>query len=135
VTLIDTPGAELSRRAEEGALAGEISRSIEAMVRLRVPTVSVLMGRGTGGAALALLPAERVLATEHAWLAPLPPEGASVILHRTTALAAELARAQRIGAPELYEDGTVHRVLAEPEDPDAFAAGIARAIGEELQQR
>ena len=134
VTVIDTPGAELSRSAEEGALAGEISRCIEAMVRLRVPSVSVLMGRGTGGAALALLPAGRVLAAEHAWLAPLPPEGASAILHRTTGHAAELARAQRIGAPELLQDGTVHRVFAEPEDPALLAAGVAAAIGDELRR-
>jgi acetyl-CoA carboxylase carboxyl transferase subunit beta len=134
VTVIDTPGAELSREAEEGALAGEISRCIEAMVRLPVRTVSVLMGRGSGGAALALLPADRVVAAGHAWLAPLPPEGASAILHRTTGHAAEVARAQRIGAPELFEDGIVHRVLAEPDDPAAFVAVVVDAIGDELRR-
>src|SRR5699024_4317511 len=82
VTVIDTPGADLSPHAEEGALAGEIARSIAHMTTLTVPTVSVLLGEGTGGGALALLPARRVVAAGNAWLSPLPPEGASAILFK-----------------------------------------------------
>jgi acetyl-CoA carboxylase carboxyl transferase subunit beta len=74
-----------------------------------------------------------VLATEHAWLTPLPPEGASVILHRTTERAAELARAQRIGAADLLRDGTVDRILPEPTaSPDALVPIVVAAIEEEL---
>ncbi|MEO6473205.1 MAG: carboxyl transferase domain-containing protein, partial [Aeromicrobium sp.] len=80
VSFIDTPGAELSPEAEEGAIAGEIARCISYMSSLRVPSVSVLLGQGCGGGALALLPASRVIAAEHAWLSPLPPEGASAIV-------------------------------------------------------
>ena len=50
--------------------------------RLDIPTVSFLLGQGTGGGALALVPADRVLAAHHGWLSPLPPEGASAIVHR-----------------------------------------------------
>ena len=79
VTIVDTPGAELSQRAEEGAIAGEIARCLAGLATLSVPTVSVILGQGCGGGALALLPARRVIAAERAWLMPLPPEGASVI--------------------------------------------------------
>ena len=56
VTVIDTPGAELSVAAEERAVAGEIARCIATMTRMRVPTLAVLLGQGCGGGALALLP-------------------------------------------------------------------------------
>ena len=85
LTIIDTPGAALSRAAEEGGLAGEIARCLADMVALPVPTVCLLLGEGAGGGALALLPADRVVAAQHAWVAPLPPEGASEILYRTVA--------------------------------------------------
>ena len=62
VTVIDTPGAELSVSAEERAVAGEIARCIATMTRMRVPSVAILLGQGCGGGALALLPARRVLA-------------------------------------------------------------------------
>ena len=77
VTLIDTPGAALSREAEEGGLAGEIARCLQDLVMLKAPTLAVLLGQGTGGGALALVPADRVLAAANGWLGPLPPEGAS----------------------------------------------------------
>ena len=99
VTVIDTPGADLSPRAEEGALAGEIARCLADMSRLTVPSVSVLLGQGCGGGALALLPADRVIAAEHAWLSPLPPEGASAIVHDDVEHAAEMAERQRDRRP------------------------------------
>jgi acetyl-CoA carboxylase carboxyl transferase subunit beta len=132
VTVIDTAGARLIREAEEGALAGEIARCLQELTTLPVPTLSLLLGQGTGGAALALLPADRVLAAEHAWLAPLPPEGASVILHRTTERAAELAVAQRIGAADLLRDGTVDRVIPEPDTAPAFVRAMGAALKAEL---
>jgi acetyl-CoA carboxylase carboxyl transferase subunit beta len=132
VTVIDTAGARLSREAEEGALAGEIARCLQELTTLPVPTLSLLLGQGTGGAALALLPADRVLAAGHAWLAPLPPEGASVILHRTTERAAELAVAQRVGAADLLRDGTVDRVIPEPDTAPAFVHTMSAALRAEL---
>lgn len=130
VTVIDTPGAELSARAEEGAIAGEIARCIATMTTLEVPTVAVLLGQGCGGGALALLPAEVVVATEHAWLSPLPPEGASIIVHGDTTHAAELARSQRVGARSLLEAGVVHHLV--PEVPGESARDLARAVVAEV---
>jgi acetyl-CoA carboxylase carboxyl transferase subunit beta len=134
--VIDTVGAALSKEAEERGLAPEIARCIADLVTLDTPTISVLLGQGTGGGALALLPADRVLAATHGWLAPLPPEGASAIVYRDTDHAAELARAQRIRAADLLQDGIVDRIV--PELPDAadepvdFARRMVAAIAEEL---
>ncbi|MDQ4501551.1 carboxyl transferase domain-containing protein [Sinomonas sp. ASV322] len=129
VTVIDTPGAELSARAEEQAIAGGIADCIAGMLALSVPTVAVLLGEGTGGGALALAAAARTVAAENAWLAPLPPEGASVIVHGVPSRAPELSAAQRISARELFEDGFVHELVREDADfPAAVAGAVARQL-------
>lgn len=129
VTVIDTPGAELSQAAEEGSVAGEIARCIATMTTMTVPTVALLMGQGCGGGALALLPATVVIAAQHAWLSPLPPEGASVIVHGAPDHAAELAARQRARAADLLEDGIVHVVV--PEEPGEDQASLATALAAE----
>ncbi|MYS80754.1 carboxyl transferase domain-containing protein [Embleya scabrispora] len=120
LTVIDTAGATLSVAAEEGGLAKEIAACLAELTTLRTPTVSLLLGRGTGGGALALLPADRVLAAQNAWVAPLPPEGASAIVHGHPLYAADMSRAQRVGAEHLLASGTVDRII--PESPDACDA-------------
>lgn len=136
VLVIDTVGAALSKEAEERGLAPEIARCIADLVTLDTPTISVLLGQGTGGGALALLPADRVLAATHGWLAPLPPEGASAIVHRDTEHAPELARSQGIRAADLRAAGIVDRIVAEKPDaadePIEFARRMVAAIGAEL---
>jgi acetyl-CoA carboxylase carboxyl transferase subunit beta len=131
VTVIDTPGAELSQRAEEGAIAGEIARCLASLATMTVPTVSVVLGQGCGGGALALLPAKRVIAAEKAWLMPLPPEGASVIVHGDPGYADEQARRMRVRAVDLLEHGTAHRVVPEPDGDtgEALAEAMAAEIG------
>jgi acetyl-CoA carboxylase carboxyl transferase subunit beta len=136
VTVIDTAGAELSREAEEGGVAGEIARSIADMVALDVPTVSVLLGQGTGGGALALLPADRILSAQHGWLSPLPPEGASAILFRDTDHAAAMAERQGIRSADLLADGIVDYVIPEypdaADEPERFCHRVGAAIADEL---
>ncbi|MFB4303612.1 carboxyl transferase domain-containing protein [Actinomadura sp. NTSP31] len=136
VTVVDTPGAVLSAEAEEGGLAGEIARCLADLVTLPAPTLCLLMGEGTGGAALALLPADRVLAARHAWLAPLPPEGASVIVHRTPSRAAEMAASQGVRSADLLRDGLVDALVDErpdaAEEPEEFCRRAAAAIEREL---
>jgi acetyl-CoA carboxylase carboxyl transferase subunit beta len=127
VTVIDTPGAELSVAAEEGGVAAEIAQCIATMATLTVPTVSLLLGQGTGGGALALLPAATVIAAEHAWLAPLPPEGASAIMYGDTTHAPQMATAQRITATALRETGTVHHIVPERTDDTAESLAVALA--------
>jgi acetyl-CoA carboxylase carboxyl transferase subunit beta len=136
VTLIDTPGAALSQEAEEGGLAAEIARCLQDLVMLKAPTLAVLLGQGTGGGALALVPADRVLSAANGWLGPLPPEGASVIVHRTIDRADEMAANQGVRATDLWRAGIVDRVV--PERPDAadepqeFCERLGRVLGEEL---
>ncbi|MGY1636689.1 carboxyl transferase domain-containing protein [Geodermatophilus sp. SYSU D00742] len=136
VTLIDTPGAALSKEAEEGGLAAEIARCLQDLVMLKAPTLAVLLGQGTGGGALALVPADRVLAAANGWLGPLPPEGASAIVHRTIDRADEMAASQGVRATDLWRAGIVDRVV--PERPDAadepveFCRRLGRVLGEEL---
>ncbi|WP_235564681.1 acetyl-CoA carboxylase carboxyltransferase subunit alpha/beta [Modestobacter sp. Leaf380] len=136
VTLIDTPGAALSVEAEEGGLAAEIARCLADLVMLQAPTLAVLLGQGTGGGALALVPADRVLAAANGWLGPLPPEGASAIVHRDTDHAGEMAAAQGVRATDLWRAGIVDRVV--PERPDAadepteFCRRLGRVLAEEL---
>lgn len=138
VLVIDTLGASLSKKAEERGLAPEIARCISDLVTLSTPTVSVLLGQGTGGGALALLPADRVLCAQHGWLAPLPPEGASAIVHRGTTHAPQMAEAQGIRARDLLRDGIVDGVI--PERPDAseepveFVKRVGAAVARELTE-
>lgn len=137
VSVIDTPGAALSKDAEEGGLAGEIARCLADLLRLPTSTVCVLLGQGSGGGALALLPADRVIAARHAWLSPLPPEGASAIVKGDTAHAAELAVAQRVSASELRRSGVVDRMVAErgaTGDSADEAAAFSRRLGATLAQ-
>ncbi len=136
VTVIDTAGAALSKEAEEGGLAGEIARSLADLVLLDAPTVCLMLGEGAGGGALALLPADRVICAQHAWLSPLPPEGASAILHRTTERAPEMAAAQGVRSLDLLRAGIVDRVVAEHPDaadePAAYLERIAQVLEFEL---
>ena len=136
VSVIDTAGAALSKEAEEGGLAGEIARCLAELVMLDAPTVCVLLGQGTGGGALALMPADRVICAQHSWLSPLPPEGASAILHRDTDHAPELAASQGVRSLDLLRDGVVDRIVAEHPDaadePADFCARMAQVLEHEL---
>lgn len=138
LTVIDTPGAALSQQAEEGGLAAEIARCLAGLLTLEVPSVAVLLGQGCGGGALALLPANRVLAATHAWLSPLPLEGASVILHRTPGRAAEMARQQGVDSAQLLAAGIVDAVVPELPDaasePEAFCRRLGAAVQREFAE-
>ncbi len=129
MTVIDTPGAALSPEAEEGGLAGEIARCLADLVTLDAPTLSLMLGEGTGGGALALLPADRVIAAQHAWLSPLPPEGASAIVHRDTQHAPEMARAQGVRSLDLRAAGIVDRIVAERPDAADEPVEFCRRLG------
>ena len=136
VLVIDNAGPALSAEAEQGGLAGQIAQCLAELVTLATPTVSVLLGQGSGGPALAMVPADRVLAALHGWLAPLPPEGASAIVFRDTAHAPELAAAQGIRSADLLRSGIVDAIV--PEHPDAadepveFSQRLSGAIAAEV---
>lgn len=132
VTVIDTPGANLSREAEEGGLSNQIAKCLAELLALRTPTVSLLLGQGAGGGALALLPADRILAAQHSWLSPLPPEGASAIIYRDIVHAPEMVSAQNIRSADLLADGIVHAVIPEypdaADEPDQFCERVGQSL-------
>ncbi len=136
VTVIDTPGAALSAEAENGGIAGEIARTLGTLVNLETPTLSLMLGEGNGGGALAFLPADRVVAAQHAWLSPLPPEGASAIVYGDSDHAAEMAEAQRVLAVDLQQIGVVDRIVAESPDaadePETFCRRVGAVLEDEL---
>ena len=135
VSVIDTPGAALSKEAEEGGLAGEIARCLADLVQLPAPTVCVMLGQGSGGGAMALLPADRVIAARNAWLSPLPPEGASAIVYGgDPSHAAEMAAAQGVRAVDLRRRGIVDRLVPEREDAADEVARFSRRMGAVLAQ-
>lgn len=138
VTVVDTPGAELSTQAEHGGMAGEIARCLAALSTVEAPVISIILGEGSGGGALALMPADRTVCAEHGWVAPLPPEGASAIVHRTGDRAPEMAQLHRIRAVDLHSSGMVDEIV--PEHPDAscepveFCRRIVAVTGAHLSE-
>jgi acetyl-CoA carboxylase carboxyl transferase subunit beta len=138
VLVIDTAGPALTVEAEQGGLAGEIARCLADLVTLDTPTLSVLLGQGSGGPALAMVPADRVLAALNGWLAPLPPEGASAIVFRDVDHAPELAAAQGIRSADLLRDGIVDAIVPElpdaADEPMAFTARLSATIATELHR-
>jgi acetyl-CoA carboxylase carboxyl transferase subunit beta len=136
LSVVDTAGAELSKDAEEGGLAGEIARSLHDIIGLKSPTLSVLLGQGAGGGALALVPADRSIAAQHAWLSPLPPEGASAIVHRSLDYAPDISVAQGVNVASLYANGIVDHIVDECGDaslePKLFCRRMGKAIEYEL---
>jgi acetyl-CoA carboxylase carboxyl transferase subunit beta len=122
--------------AEEGGLAGELARCLAELSVLPVATLSVLLGQGSGAGALALLPADRVIAARHGWLTALPPEGASTIMHGTPSRAAEVAAAHQVRSVDLLRAGAVDLIVDElpdaADEPGPFARRLVDAVRAEL---
>lgn len=114
VTLIDTPGAFPGADAENRGQGGAIARSMQAMLRLRVPVVAVVIGEGSSGGALALGVADRVLMLENATYSVISPEGAASILWRDAARARDAANAFQPTAANCYRWGITDVVVPEP---------------------
>jgi acetyl-CoA carboxylase carboxyl transferase subunit beta len=130
VTFIDTPGAYLGIESEERGLAAALSECLAQMSVLPVPIVSIIIGEGGSGGALALGVGDRILMLEHAIYSVIAPEGAAAILFRDPSRAAELAESLKLTARDCVKLGVADRLIAEPDggahvDPD-FAAGLVR---------
>ncbi|HEY3062042.1 MAG TPA: carboxyl transferase domain-containing protein [Chloroflexota bacterium] len=130
VTFIDTPGAHLDYDSEARGLAGALSSCLANMSVLPVPVVSVVIGEGGSGPALALGVADRILMQEHAVYSVIAPEGAAAIVHRDAARAQEIADALKMTAYDCQVLGVVDAVVPEPpngahQDPD-YAALLLR---------
>ncbi|KAB7738706.1 acetyl-CoA carboxylase carboxyltransferase subunit alpha [Parvibaculum sedimenti] len=114
VTLVDTQGAYPGSDSEERGVAEAIARSTDRCLSLKVPLVSVIIGEGGSGGAVALACGNRILMLEHSVYSVISPEGAASILWRDSAKAKDAATAMKITAQNLHQLGVIDRVLPEP---------------------
>ncbi|QPC42425.1 acetyl-CoA carboxylase carboxyltransferase subunit alpha [Kaustia mangrovi] len=114
VSFVDTAGAYPGIGAEERGQAEAIARSIDCCLGLGVPLVSVVIGEGGSGGAIALAAANEVFMLEHAIYSVISPEGASSILWRDSARAKDAATAMKVTAQDLKRLGVIDRIVSEP---------------------
>ena len=128
VTFIDTPGAYPGAEAEEQGQAGAISQCIGMMTSLPIPIVTVIIGEGGSGGALALAVADEVLINEHGVYSVISPEGCASILWHDATMAPTAAAALKVDARNLLLLGVVDGVIGEP-------AGGSQADHQEAARR
>jgi len=126
VTLVDTPGADPSPTSEADGLAPEIARTFEALAACPTPIVSVCVGEGGSGGALALSYADRLLMSEHAIFSVIAPEGAAAILERDAAKAGEVAERLALTSADMRRLGVVDEII--PEGQTALDKAVAAAL-------
>lgn len=139
VTLIDTAGAYPGVGAEERGQSEAIARSLEIMASLRVPVISVVIGEGGSGGALAIGVCDRLLMMEYAVYSVISPEGCASILWKSAEKAAEAAEAMKMTTGELRTQGLVDEVIAEPaggahRDYDEASRRVASAVSSALEK-
>jgi len=133
VTMIDTPGAYPGIGAEERGQSEAIARNIFVMSRLRTPIVSVIIGEGGSGGALAIGVADRTIMLEYSVYSVISPEGCASILWKSADKALDAAQAMGITAKRLKDFGLVDEVLAEPlgsahRDPEGMLQSLKNAL-------
>ena len=114
VTLVDTAGAYPGVGAEERGQAEAIARSIETCLNIKVPLVSVIIGEGGSGGAIAIAAADRVFMLEHSIYSVISPEGCASILWRSSANANDAAAALRLTAEDLMDLKLIDGIIPEP---------------------
>ncbi len=114
ITLVDTSGAYPGIDAEERGQSEAIARSIEMCLDVRVPFVSVTVGEGGSGGAIALAAGNSVMMLEHAIYSVITPEGCASILWRNGDLAKDAAEALKLTAQDLFKLGVVDEIIGEP---------------------
>lgn len=135
VTFIDTNGAWPGVDAEERGQAEAIARCIEACLKVQVPLISIVIGEGGSGGAIAIGAANTVLMMEHAVYSVISPEGCASILWRSADKAPEAAEAQRITAQDLSKLGIIDQIITEPMGGAHRHLDVAvRSVGEALDQ-
>jgi len=139
MTFIDTPGAYPGIGAEERGQAEAIARNLLVMSRLKVPILSVVIGEGGSGGALALGVSDRVLMLEHSVYSVISPEGCAAILWDNPAKVPDAAMALKITAQDLMGLGVIDEIIPEPlggahREPKAVCDRVAKALTNQLFQ-
>jgi acetyl-CoA carboxylase alpha subunit len=131
ITLVDTPGAAVDEGAEHGGIAQAIAATMRAVLTVPTPVLSVCVGEGGSGGALALAVGDRLWMQRSAIFSVIAPESAAVILHRDAARAPEVARQLKLTATELVRLGVADGVVSDAVDDvgTALARGIDDLAG------
>tara|TARA_B100001989_G_C24528399_1_gene460073 strand:- start:730 stop:1827 length:1098 start_codon:yes stop_codon:yes gene_type:complete len=137
ISFIDTPGAYPGVGAEERGQAEAIAKSIECCMKLGVPNLSVIIGEGGSGGAIALASSNKVLMLENAIYSVISPEGCATILWRDPKKMLDAAKAMRLSAKDLLELNIIDEVIPEPlggahRDRDLILENIKNAISQNL---
>ncbi len=139
LALVDTAGAYPGIGAEERGQAEAIARSTEACLQLGVPNISIIIGEGGSGGAIAIATANHVMMLEHAIYSVISPEGAASILWRDGTRAQEAATSMKITAQDLLKFGVIDQIIVEPvggahRDPKKAVSHAGKAIAAALTQ-
>ena len=114
ISFIDTPGAYPGVRAEERGQAEAIAKSIECCMELKVPTLSIIIGEGGSGGAIALASSNKVIMFENAIYSVISPEGCATILWRDPKKMLDAAKAMKLSAKDLLELKVIDEIIPEP---------------------
>ena len=139
VSFIDTPGAYPGVGAEERGQAEAIAKSIECCMKLKVPTLAIIIGEGGSGGAIALASANKVLMLENAIYSVISPEGCATILWRDPKKMLDAAKAMKLSAKDLLELQIIDEIIAEPiggahRDKDLILNNIRNSISKNLEK-
>ena len=114
ISFIDTPGAYPGVGAEERGQAEAIAKSIECCMKLKVPTIGIIIGEGGSGGAIALASSSKVIMLENAIYSVISPEGCATILWRDPKKMLDAAKAMKLSAGDLLELGIIDEIIKEP---------------------
>lgn len=139
ITFVDTPGAYPGIDAEERGQAEAIAQCTASCLRVKSPNISVIIGEGGSGGAVALATANHIIMLEHAVYSVISPEGCASILWRDAGRAAEAAQALKITANDLKQLGVIDAIVAEPvggaqRNPNDTIKAVGEALCEGLDQ-
>lgn len=135
ITFVDTPGAYPGIDAEERGQAEAIAKSVEKCLSLEVPLITVIIGEGSSGGAIAIATANVVLMLEHAVYAVISPEGCASILWRSATKAPEAAEAQKLTAQHLLQLGIIDGIIPEPiGGAQRFPELVIESVKREIQK-
>ncbi len=114
ISFIDTPGAYPGVGAEERGQAEAIAKSIECCMKLKVPTIAIIIGEGGSGGAIALASSNRVIMLENAIYSVISPEGCATILWRDPKKMLDAAKAMKLSSRDLLDLGIIDEIISEP---------------------
>ncbi len=139
ISFIDTPGAYPGVGAEDRGQAEAIAKTIECSMELGVPTLSIIIGEGGSGGAIALSSSSKVIMLSNAIYSVISPEGCATILWRDPTKTLEAAKAMKLSAKDLLNLGVIDEIITEPvggahRDRDLTLKNIKNSIGKNLNE-